>query len=71
VRKHRTTGERPLERFTREEQAILLPLAARPYQSLILQPRTQPQSTTVIPLPRIQVEKRPLEIYAAIAAGAR
>jgi transposase len=71
VRKHRTTGERPLERFTREEQAILLPLAARPYQSLILQPRTQPQSTTVIPLPRILVEKRPLELYAAIAAGAR
>jgi transposase len=68
VRKHRTTGERPLDRFERDEQALLLPLAARPYRSLILKPRPEPAKT--LALPRIQVERRPLESYAAIAAGA-
>lgn len=68
VRKHRTTGEKPIERFLRDEQTLLLPLAPRPYRSLILAPRTEPAKT--IPMPRIQVERRPLESYAAIAAGA-
>jgi transposase len=68
VRKHRTTGERPLDRFTRDEQTLLLPLAARPYRSLILRSRAEPAPT--VPLPRILVERRPLESYAAIAAGA-
>jgi transposase len=68
VRRHRTTKEKPLERFTRDEQTTLLALARRPYQSLILRPRPAP--TPVLPLPRIQVERRPLKTYAAIAAGA-
>ena len=68
VRKHRTTGEKPLERFTRDEQVTLLPLQRR-YQSLILRPRAE-SAAPVIPLPRIQVERRPLKSYAAIAAGA-
>jgi transposase len=74
VRKHRTTGERPVERFARDEQALLLPLAVRPYRSLILSPRLEPAKTgepaRIIPLPRISVERRPLDEYAAIAAGA-
>jgi len=74
VRKHRTTGERPIERFARDEQALLLPLAIRPYRSLILplrvQPVKNPEATKIIPLPQIQVERRPLESYAALAGGA-
>jgi transposase len=68
VRRHRTTKEKPLERFTRDEQSTLLPLAGRPYQSLILPVKRA--TPTVLPLPRIQVERRPLRTYAAIAAGA-
>jgi transposase len=69
VRRHRTTKEKPLERFARDEQSTLLMLAGRPYQSLILRPRTVAPPAAV-PLPRIQVERRPLKTYAAIAAGA-
>jgi hypothetical protein len=74
VRKHRTTGERPIERFARDEQALLLPLAIRPYRSLILplrvQPVKNPEATKIIALPQIQVERRPLASYAALAGGA-
>jgi transposase len=69
VRKHRTTKEQPLERFTRDEQAVLLAVPSRPYQSLILRSPAA-LKPAVIPLPRIQVERRPLKTYAAIAAGA-
>jgi len=69
VRRHRTTKERPLERFAETEQAALLMLAGRPYQSLILQPG--PAAPTTRALPRIEVERRPLRTYAAIAAGVR
>ncbi len=68
VRKHRTTGERPLDRFTRDEQTTLLALASRPYRSLILTPRAEPART--LSVPRVEVERRPLQSYAAIAAGA-
>lgn len=68
VRKHRTTKEKPLERFVRDERMTLLALPARPYRSLVLPPK--PAATPVIPLPRVQVERRPLKTYAAIAAGA-
>jgi transposase len=68
VRKHRTTQEKPLDRFARDEKMALLALPARPYRSLVLPPK--PASTPVIPLPRVQVERRPLKTYAAIAAGA-
>jgi transposase len=68
VRKHRTTQEKPLERFARDEKMALLALPARAYRSLVLPPK--PASTPVIPLPRVQVERRPLKTYAAIAAGA-
>jgi transposase len=70
VRRHRTTRERPADRFIRDEQSMLQALAERPYRSLILQPPRVPRSSAVIPLPRIQVERRPLTTYAAIAAGA-
>jgi transposase len=68
VRLHRTTLERPIARFEREKPT-LLPLAERPYRSLVL-PAAPPAPKAVRPLPRVQVERRPLRTYAQIAAGA-
>lgn len=73
VRTHGTTGERPLERFEREEQAVLLPLATRPYHSLALpaeaQPTPRPRRCSVA-VPQVAIERRPLAVYARIAGGA-
>lgn len=68
ARLHQTTKERPVERFLQEKPA-LLPLAARAYHSLVLRP-SAPEPSQVRPVPRVQVEKRPLRAYARIAAGA-
>jgi len=70
VRIHRTTRERPVERLVREH-AALGSLALRPYRSLVLTPSALP-SRPRRPgpsLPRIAVERRPLERYARLAAG--
>jgi transposase len=69
VRIHSTTKLRPLHRFTQEEQTVLLPLAGRSYRSLVLLPSSSGEAPP--PVPRIQVERRPLRTYARIAAGAR
>ena len=61
VRRHGTTGERPVDRFERDEQQALLPLADRPYRRLGARPLPAAQrrlSTTV------DVERRPLRVYA-------
>jgi transposase len=68
VRIHGTTKEKPLERFLRDERHLLQPLAMRPYRSLILVPK-EPARAAVRPVPRVEVERRPLKTYAAIAAG--
>jgi transposase len=68
VRIHGTTGERPLERFLRDEKNLLLPLASRPYRSLILLPQA-PAATAVRSVLRVKVERRSLGTYAAIAAA--
>jgi transposase len=68
VRIHRTTGVKPIGRFTEEEQTVLLPLAQRSYRSLVLLPAAE-EAVPVVP--RIQVERRPLRTYARIAAGAQ
>src|SRR5262245_50390813 len=68
VRVHGTTGERPCERFERDERLVLQPLAPRPYTSLVLevpapaQPRRRPR-------PLVEVEKRSLAVYAQLAGG--
>lgn len=67
-RVHGTTHEVPRERFERDEQAILLPLAPRPYQSLVL----SPDRMTARPMPNpvftaISVERRPLAAYARLS----
>lgn len=69
-RVHRTTGRMPRELFEEEERATLLPLARRPYRSLVLV-KTEPQPAPEAPQPdRIEVERRPLAAYARLAAGA-
>jgi transposase len=69
VRVHGTTGERPRDRFDRDERLSLQPLAPQPYRSLVLadvpaRPRSSPP-----PRPLVAVEKRPLAAYARLAGG--
>jgi hypothetical protein len=71
VRTHRTTKERPLERFARDEKACILSLAPRPYRSILLPSESPGRNPWSWLLPRIEVERRPLGAYAAIAAAAR
>jgi len=68
-RVHGTTKESPLVRFARDEQHTLLPLAARPYRSLILLPETS-RIETRPRVPTITVEQRALSAYSALAAEA-
>ncbi|MBI4499719.1 MAG: IS21 family transposase [Gemmatimonadetes bacterium] len=64
VRCHGTTGEAPRLRFERDERAVLLPLAARPYQPLVpLVPRRAPIRAAALDF---SVERRPLESYSAL-----
>jgi transposase len=66
MRIHATTKEQPLVRFERDERALLQPLAARPYQSLVL-PSDDPAPAADPPVvPRIPVERRPLRVYQAL-----
>jgi len=62
VRCHATTKERPLDRFEREEFAALKPLALQPYRSLVV-PAPKQTSKTVVSVPAIAVERRPLAVY--------
>ena len=68
VRIHGTTRERPLERFARDEKPHLQPLAARAYRSLVLL-QSAPARPVVRALPRVEVERRPLQAYTRIVAG--
>ena len=62
VRRHATTGERPVDRFERDERAALRPLAIGPYRRLgsrqVDQARPRRLRGTV------EVERRPLSVYA-------
>jgi transposase len=68
VRLHGTTGERPIERFQREEQMALTALAARPYRSLLLAPLTHRPSSQQRVV-RVEVERRSLELYSQLVAN--
>ena len=61
VRQHGTTGERPVDRFEREERAALRPLAAQPYRRLGARRNAPPARRVPRPVP---VERRSLEVYA-------
>jgi hypothetical protein len=65
ARIHGTTGERPDARFQRDEQAVLQPLATRPYRSLVLLPPPADVATTRR-VPQVAVERRALAHYAAL-----
>jgi len=65
ARVHGTTHEIPRVRFARDEQAALHPLAAHPYQSLVLAPERHP-GHPIAPgarPPLVAVERRPLTAY--------
>jgi len=65
VRVHGTTGERPIDRFQRDEKAALNPVPAAPYRSLVLpRPSTQPTHRGT---PWLEVERRPLGLYQHLA----
>ena len=63
VRQHGTTGERPVDRFEREERAALRPLAAQPYRRLG-ERRNAPPARRV--LRQVPVQRRSLEVYAQV-----
>jgi len=70
ARIHGTTQEMPRARFERDERALLLPLASRPYHTLVL----APERLTRVPRarnghPAIQVERRPLAAYDQLASA--
>jgi transposase len=69
VRVHGTTGERPQERFDRDERHLLQPLAPRPYTSLVLADTPARMRSSPTPRPLVAVEKRPLAAYARLAGG--
>lgn len=69
ARTHATTHWRPAERFADTEQRTLRPLPERPYRSLVLPTPAAARSTTPVMIPRVAVERRRLEAYAALAAG--
>ncbi len=61
VRRHGTTGERPMDRFERDERHTLQPLAGHPYRRLGAQRR----GVAARPVPRtVEVEHRSLRVYA-------
>ncbi len=61
-RRHATTGERPIDRFERDERTLLRPLANGPYRRLGLRQAPQPAKRHV-PV-TVEVERRPLSVYA-------
>lgn len=73
VRLHRTIREQPLVRFERDEHALLQPLPARPYRSVVLDRRPPSSGDTQIyaaQVPALTVERRPLSAYANLVGGA-
>ena len=60
VRRHATTRECPIDRFERDERAVLLPLATCPYRRLGVRKAPEPRRLPVT----VEVERRPLRVYA-------
>ena len=60
VRRHATTEERPVDRFERDERAVLAPLANHPYRRLGLAQAPEPRRVPAT----VEVERRPLTVYA-------
>ena len=58
---HGTTGERPVERFERDERSELRALAKHPYRRLGVRQSTAPQRRVPATVP---VQRRSLQVYA-------
>lgn len=69
VRCHRTIGERPIDRFERDERGALQTLAPKPYLSMVPSPRHRSRATAQVP--SVQVERRSLQVYDRLAEGGR
>jgi transposase len=69
VRVHATTGERPRERFDRDERLLLHPLAPRPYASVLVPDVPRHRAPSAAPRRLVTVEKRPLTAYARLTGG--
>lgn len=76
ARVHGTTRAVPRERFEREERALLRMPAPKPYRSLVLRPQRGDTAAhdiapeRAVSAPRlVDVERRSLSVYAAIAGG--
>ena len=69
VRLHRTIGERPLDRFERDEEGVLQPLATRPYLSLLASKTNQPRRSAQVP--SVAVQRRSLQVYGRLAESRR
>lgn len=65
---HGTTQEAPLLRFETTERGRLRPLPLRPYHSPLLASAT-PVRGPRLTLPTVDVERRSLSAYAALAGG--
>ena len=63
VRLHGTTGERPLDRFEKNERQALRPLALEPYRRLGRQ-SAAPEAPRRSLAPTVQVQRRPLREYS-------
>ena len=62
MRRHARTGERPVDRFERDERVALLPLATCPYRRLGV--RHAPDLAPRLLPATVEVERRPLSVYA-------
>lgn len=69
IRRHRTTQERPIDRFERIERAALGLLAQSSYRSL-MPGRSKPSGRAPM-LPTVSVERRSLDIYAQLTEAGR
>ena len=65
MRRHGTTGERPVYRFERDEREALRPMASRPYQRYGVQPAAEPSRRRVPGT--VKVERSSLRVYAEAA----
>ena len=65
VRRHSTTGERPVDRFERDEREVLRPLTSHPYRRLGTRPAPEAAHRRVPET--IEVERRSLRVYAEAA----
>ncbi|MEM9599369.1 MAG: hypothetical protein AAGD06_34205, partial [Acidobacteriota bacterium] len=71
VRCHSTLQERPVDRFERDERAVLQPLAPAPFPRLGRSLQPAPSSASDPRIRPVSVERRALRVYDQIAEAGR